>query len=73
VHAIVLDAVTVAYVDITAARMLARLSDDLDRRGVRLLIARDIGQVRDVLRTIGVDERLTQVHPTVQSAIDAVT
>ena len=50
VHAIVLDLETVPFVDVTAAAMLGSLRDELDAPGVELLVARDVGQVRDVLR-----------------------
>jgi MFS superfamily sulfate permease-like transporter len=53
VHSIVLDLETVPFVDVTAAEMLMRLRDELEPARVRLLVARDIGQVRDVLRTAG--------------------
>lgn len=49
VRAVVLDAATMPAVDVTAAEALARLSTDVDRRGVRLWVARTTGQVRDVL------------------------
>ncbi len=47
---VVLDAETMPFIDITAATMLAELFDDLRRDGIQLVIARDIGQVRDFLR-----------------------
>jgi hypothetical protein len=55
VHAVVVD-----------AEMLRRLGEDLDRNGVRLLVARDIGQVRDVLRDEGEDQLL---FPSVELAV----
>jgi anti-anti-sigma factor len=70
ITAIVIDAETVPFIDVTAARMLAALDQDLRRREVRLLIARDIGQVRDVLRNVIDDPALTHVYPSVQSAVD---
>ncbi len=68
---IVLDAETIPFVDVSAARMLADLAEELHRRDVGLLIARDIGQVRDVLRRVVEDPALTRVYPTIQSAVDA--
>ncbi len=53
VHRIVLDARTVPFVDVSAARMLAELTTTLAAGGVELVVARDIGQVRDVLRVTG--------------------
>jgi sulfate permease, SulP family len=60
------------YIDVSAARMLEELAADLQRDGVALVIARDIGQVRDVLRRARADAPLMQVHPTIQDAVDAV-
>ena len=60
----VLDAETMPFVDVTAARMLADWRGPR-RRGVRLLVARDIGQVRDVLAATS-DQR---VYPTVEAAV----
>jgi sulfate permease, SulP family len=70
--AVVLDSETVPFVDVSAARMLEELAEDLQRDGVALVIARDIGQVRDVLRRAGADAPLVQVHRTIEDAIDAV-
>ena len=67
VRAVVLDAETVPFVDVTAAEMLAQLRDELDRDGVRLLVARDIGQVRDVLARAGDDEQ--RLFPSVEEAV----
>jgi SulP family sulfate permease len=72
IRAVVLDAETIPYVDVTAARMLVQLDDELARRGVRLVVARDIGQVRDVLRRTGEDGPLLSAYPTVQQAVDAL-
>jgi anti-anti-sigma factor len=47
--AIVLDAETIPFIDVSPARMLNELADELKRDGVRLLLARDVGQVRDVV------------------------
>ena len=52
--------------------MLALLADDLERQGVRLVVARDIGQVRDVLRRAGEDRPLAPAYPTVQAAVQAL-
>ena len=50
VQTVILDAETIPFVDVTAAEMLDRVAADLRREGVRLVIARDVGLVRDVLR-----------------------
>jgi MFS superfamily sulfate permease-like transporter len=49
-RAIVLDAESVPFIDLTAGRMLHELGDDLARDGQQLAIAYDLGQVRDLLR-----------------------
>ena len=41
--------------------------------GVRLVVAHDIGQVRDLFRVGGADHLLDNVYPTVQAAVEAVT
>ncbi len=73
VHAIVLDAEAMPFVDVSAVRMLDELSADLVRERVRLLLAGDIGQVRDVLRAAGAADELLEVHPSVASAVDAAS
>jgi sulfate permease, SulP family len=67
VHAVVLDCETVPFVDVTAARMLDGLAVALRRQGVRLVIARGVGQVRDVLGTGAPEE-----FGSVREAVDAV-
>ncbi len=71
VHAVVLDGETVPFVDVTAARMLDELTADLHRHGVRLVIARDVGQVRDVLTQSG-GAAAPEYFPSVRAAVDAV-
>ena len=51
--------------------MLAELTDDLERAGVRLVLAHEIGQVRDILRTATAKEA-NAVFPTVRAAVAAV-
>jgi sulfate permease, SulP family len=73
VRAVVLDAETIPYVDVTAARMLMQLGGDLEREDVRLVMARDIGQVRDVLRRTEGERLPLSAYPTVREAIAALT
>ena len=72
VKAVVIDAETVPYIDVTAAETLRQLRDDLERDGVQLLLARDIGQVRDVLRRAGAEDEAAAVFPTVEDAVRRV-
>jgi high affinity sulfate transporter 1 len=69
IHGIVLDLGTVPDMDLTAARMLVEARDELEADGRRLVIAHDIGQVRDVLRVSG--ESL-DVYPTIGAAVTAL-
>jgi sulfate permease, SulP family len=70
-RAVVLDAETTPSIDLTGAQMLADLADNLGGRGTRLLMARDVGQVRDVLQQAEVSEIVVGVHPTVDAAVQA--
>ena len=72
VRAVVLDAETIPFIDVTGAQMLAELRTQLGAEGVTLVIARDIGQVRDVLRHTGEATSTEQVYPTLDTAVDAV-
>jgi len=47
--AVVLDAETIPGIDVTGAAMLVALRDRLAERGIQLLVAKSIGQVRDVV------------------------
>ena len=69
--AVVLDAETVPFIDVTAATMLVELAAEVERDGAALLIARDIGQVGDVLRGVA-DGPPIRTYPTVEEAVDAV-
>ena len=71
-RAVILDAETTPFVDVTAARVLADTRDELDARGVRLLLACNVGQVRDVLRCTTDDSDLTASYPTIDAAVQAV-
>jgi SulP family sulfate permease len=70
-RAVILDAETMPFVDLTAAEMLHEVGQELDREHVALLIAHDVGRVRDVLSRSG-DDAPTRVFPTVQAAVDSV-
>ena len=72
-RAIVLDGETMPSLDLSATRMLVELSDDLQRRGVRLLMARDVGQVREVLRAVEGDEALRRFYRTIDDAVAAAS
>ena len=71
-RAVVLDAETVPAIDVTALAMLVQLADDLRRDGVELVLARDIGAIRDLVN-VGGDERALRSYLTVQAAVDDLT
>ena len=73
IHTIVIDAESIPSIDLTAVRVLNNLADDLNRTGTRLLFARDVGLVRDVVRRAEPSGRLLRVYPTVQTAVDAAS
>jgi sulfate permease, SulP family len=68
---VVLDAETAPTIDVTAVHMLAELTQSLEREGVRLLVCRQIGQVRDVVGQVATDTTPEGVYPTVQAAVQA--
>jgi sulfate permease, SulP family len=70
-RSIVLDAETTPSIDVTGAQMLADLAQDLRRQDTDLLVARDVGQVRDVLQRAEVPGIEVGVHPTVDTAVRA--
>ncbi len=67
---IVFDAETIPFVDVTAVRMLTELAEELEADGVALVMAHDIGQVRDVLQQ-GNGDHGPVVYPTVAAAVAA--
>jgi anti-anti-sigma factor len=70
IRAVVLDCETMPFVDVTAARMLDQLATDLAKRGVRLVVAGEIGQVRDMVAAVGRDGA-PEYHRTVAEAVAA--
>jgi sulfate permease, SulP family len=72
VHAVIVDAETVPFIDVTAAQIFDQLARELQAGGVRLVIARNIGQVRDVVRAAPGDSILDTAHPTVDEAVKRI-
>ena len=70
--AVVIDAETVPSIDLSAVRVLDGLADDLERTGVRFAIARDVGQVRDVMAESARPATVRRVYPTVRAAVEAL-
>jgi high affinity sulfate transporter 1 len=72
-HAVVLDAETVPSIDISAVRVIDGLADDLERAGVRFAIARDVGQVRDLMASTARPATVRRLFPTVRAAVAALS
>jgi sulfate permease, SulP family len=68
---VVLDGRSTPSIDVTAAGMLIQLRSDLRRVGAELVLAEDIGQVRDVLAAAE-PEGEPPLYPTIESALTAV-
>jgi MFS superfamily sulfate permease-like transporter len=71
VRAVVLDCETMPSIDVTGARILGQLGADLGHRQVRLVLAGEIGQVRDVLAAVGGRDGVPEHHRTVEEAVRA--
>jgi high affinity sulfate transporter 1 len=69
-RAVVIDAETVSFIDVSAVRVLTEVAESLQRDRIELLLARDVGQVREVLRTADAEGSLTRVYPSVRAAVD---
>jgi high affinity sulfate transporter 1 len=71
VQAVVLDCQTTPSIDVTAARMVNQLTADLAKRGVRLVLAAEIGQVRDMIAAVAGEGLAPEYHRTVDEAVTA--
>lgn len=69
IRTIVLDAETIAFIDVTAAEMLARLADELAERNVRLVIAHGLSSVRHDLRVDSDGSGRIELFATVEQAV----
>jgi SulP family sulfate permease len=74
VKAVVIDAETVPAIDVTAGGMLLKLGKELQEKGKRLVLAREIGQVREELDHTdpGSALPLLENYPTVRAAVTAL-
>ncbi len=74
VRAVVIDAETIPTIDVTAGHMLIEVGRDLRAHGKRLVLAREIGQVREAIDHTDPGSAPTQLenYPTVRAAVAAV-
>jgi sulfate permease, SulP family len=70
---LVLDASVISDVDLTAAETLIELHDELDERGVELVLVDLLADVQDLLSRAGLLDRLGRglVFDTAEDAINA--
>jgi high affinity sulfate transporter 1 len=72
-RAVIIDAETIPFIDVTAVRMLTELAEELEESGVTLMLAQNIGQVRDLIPSEQAESDVKpQVYPTIDEAIAAV-
>jgi sulfate permease, SulP family len=73
-QAVVPDCETMPTIDVTAARMLSQLAADLQRPGMRLVLAGQFGQVRDMVAAVGgpdgTPEIIARRHATQKGEIE---
>jgi MFS superfamily sulfate permease-like transporter len=62
VKLVICDLSSSPYIDAAGAQMLAHLQEQLGREGIQFRVADAHAEVRDILRTMGVDERLGGVN-----------
>jgi MFS superfamily sulfate permease-like transporter len=74
VKAVVIDAETVPAIDVTAGHMLMELGHDLRAQGKRLVLAREIGQVREAIDHTDSGSAAPEIetYPTVRAAVAAL-
>ncbi len=72
-RAVILDLEAVPSVDVSAVRMLAELREDLAMRASRLVLARNLGQVRELMRRELGEASVADVYPTVALAVEALS
>lgn len=69
-RAVVLDAGTAPFIDVSATDTLTQLAHDLSLTGVTLAIAQPVGQIRDVLRSAADTAGVTiAMYPDVDTAV----
>ncbi|MGB9176913.1 MAG: sulfate permease [Methanoregula sp.] len=64
IHLAIIDLQPSPITDVTAADMIRDLITELDRKGITLRLANASGQVRDVLRAAGIEEKIGKLDQT---------
>jgi SulP family sulfate permease len=73
-HTVILDFEAISQLDVTGAQILRSVHDTLERRGIRLIIARAKRTVRDTLLANGIIDLLGEdnLAPTVDRAVQSI-
>ena len=71
VRAVVIDGEACLFPDLTAVRMLEELTGELRRAGVRLVLAHEVGRVREVIAHAEDQQTGRELRRTVTAADDA--
>ena len=71
VRAVVVNGETCLLPDLTAVRMLEELAGELRRAGVRLVLAHEVGRVREVIAHAEDQQTGRELHRTVTAADEA--
>src|SRR5262245_49295197 len=71
VRAVVIDGEACLFPDLTAVRMLEELAGELRRAGVRLVLAHEVGRVREVIAHAQDQQTGRELHRTVTAADEA--
>ena len=72
-HRIVWDLSTSPMIDMAGARLVGSLHEEMQKRGIALIIAEPRSSVRDTLRTEGIEEKLGRRIDRVTSLVDAIS
>lgn len=64
IHLAIIDLQSSPITDVTAVDMIRDLITELDRKGITLRLANASGQVRDVLRAAGIEEKVGKLDST---------
>jgi high affinity sulfate transporter 1 len=73
-HWLVIDAGTMAHVDVTGAAVLKEVFEDLARQGVEIAMADVKGPVREIFDRTGLSQQVgeSRLFPTIESAVAAI-
>ena len=69
IHIAIIDFEFSPFTDVTAVDMIRELITELDQNGIALRLANASGQVRDVLRAAGIEEKVGKLDQTTTIAV----